>query len=289
MKAIRLFMEIHNSASHRGVEGSISKSSSFSPHRALDDFEVKSGSVTISTAAVKGAGGETAFQLVGHVEPQRREAQKLVRRHYSDVNPGNVSQLLTVKEFSLGHDNPSNQLSSPTGSSKNSYSPKNVGSSDFSKSSSNAEISSRIPTLKRFVEGSEHFPPHSSVSHSVDSDQSKHSSKKSVTSESSKEEVKREMMKRAKSPSVRVKEKSRASKTSRLHSPINTMDDTYNWNIFTSDTASAISDTLDEHTITFTEIPMPEVVFITFAFTPITLRCIPFNSSLPFILEFIFS
>lgn len=68
--------------------------------------------------------------------------------------------------------------------------------------------------LKRYVEGSD-----SMVAAPVLQGAESRRSKRNITSESSKEEEKREMMRRAKSPSARIKEKSRAAKTPRLHSP----------------------------------------------------------------------
>lgn len=274
---MRLFMEIHNSASsHRRMttSGSLSARSvsSSTPHRAFDDFEVKSGSSTVSTTAVKGAGGETAFQLVGRVEPPKREVQKAARRHYSDVNPGNVSQVLTVKEFSLGLDSSASDiLSSSAGSGSSS-----TKSSSYSSHSRRLPLSldaggggsslgsGRSTTMRRFVEGSEHLPtshltaPVPAPVSALSTNQSP--SKRSVTSESNKEEVKRELMRRAKSPSARVKEKSRASKSAaRLHSPLTVMDDSYNWSTVVSDSGSTMSDLLDEP-VTYTDNPMSEVV-----------------------------
>ena len=68
--------------------------------------------------------------------------------------------------------------------------------------------------LKRYVEGSDNL-----VAAPVVQGTENRRSKRNITSESTKEEEKREMMRRAKSPSARIKEKSRAAKTPRLHSP----------------------------------------------------------------------
>nr|KAG5710143.1 hypothetical protein BaRGS_006662 [Batillaria attramentaria] len=79
-------------------------------------------------------------------------------------------------------------------------------------------------------------------------------SKRNITSESNKEEEKREMMRRAKSPSARIKEKSRAAKTPRLHSPP-PEDDGYEQHRSSgtgrsADTSQALSDMEDDMDMT---------------------------------------
>ncbi|XP_005092338.1 golgin subfamily A member 4 isoform X2 [Aplysia californica] len=307
MKAIRLCMELHSSLPKRPSPGPSPglpgvPLSARSPAR--DDLEFKSGAATSSTTAVTGAGGETAFQLVGRRESYRRESQKPARRHHSDVNPGNVSKVLSVKEFSASIDvgGGVDPLASSGSSTRSSDSRQSSVVSDANNARVAAELAtpraSKIPRhrspssesaawsragstssvggssgalmMKRYVEGSDSLSGASlggggggsgaassqgGAELAGGNNKSTVMSKRNVTSESTKEEVKREMMRRAKSPSARVKEKSRAAKTPRLHSPIYVDEMGYGYHhhamagssaTASSDAGSAMSDTLEE-------------------------------------------
>ena len=299
MKAIRLCMELHNTDAPRlRASPAYSKSP---PRASLDDLEFKSGAAASSTTAVMGAGGETAFHLIGRRDSHKRDSQKPARRHHSDVNPGNVSSALSVREFPVDLDSvdgcngadsirsrnsvasASKGLSSATDRNDLSLTPRaskiarhrspssenilwidgqhfGVGSGDGGGSGSGRESASKL------VEGSDSLSGLGTASLSLATSKSSTASssssanaKRSVTSESNKEEVKREMMRRAKSPSARVRDKTRGSKTQRLHSPVSLGDKGFSGyhhhhhphhhmagSATASETGSAVSDTADD-------------------------------------------
>ena len=111
MKAVRLCMDLHSSASKLGLSTTLTgKALAGLTARTMDDFDLGAGVTgasatvgTTSTAVVTGAKGETAFQLVGRRDPGKKETRN-VRRHHSDVNPGNVSKMFSVKEFTANLD-----------------------------------------------------------------------------------------------------------------------------------------------------------------------------------------
>ena len=112
MKAIRMCMDLHSSSSKLGLSTTLTgKALAGLSALTTDDFDTTSGA---STGAA-GNKGETAFQLVGRREPGKKENRN-VRRHHSDVNPGNVGKLFSVKEFSENLDLV-DTLSSSSGSS----------------------------------------------------------------------------------------------------------------------------------------------------------------------------
>ncbi|KAL8603572.1 hypothetical protein ACOMHN_022524 [Nucella lapillus] len=254
MKAIRLCMDLHSSpaAKRSGLSASLTGKAlaSLSVARTTDDFDTRSGAAAnaTSTAMVTGAKGETAFQLVGRREPGKRENRN-VRRHHSDVNPGNVSKMFSVKEFTSNLDQPdpsppllpplplppppppssSSSTTSSTageGVDKAESSPRaskiprhhSPSSDSFllhpsSSSSTSTSTSNTTLPLKRYVEGSDSVVTAAPVLQgAVDSRRSK----RNIAADGSSKE---DLMRRAKSPSTRVKEKSRAAKTPRLHSP----------------------------------------------------------------------
>ncbi|XP_050391694.1 golgin subfamily A member 4 isoform X1 [Patella vulgata] len=226
MKALRLCMDLHNSSAKRKHASSLAgKALMGLTARASDDFEVSGASG--GTKAVTNPSGETAFQLVG----SRRET-KNIRRHHSDVNPGNVSKVLSVSEFSGALDTANLNLSSSTVSnespgtgtgsssasdtteedrSRSSRIPKHHGSTSSQDSLSWSQSSAPI---RRYVEGSDSIPS-SSTSSSDHPRRSKHN----ITIDVKKEEERRDQLRRGKSPSARIKEKSRSTKAPRLHSP----------------------------------------------------------------------
>ncbi|XP_059163894.1 uncharacterized protein LOC131946906 isoform X2 [Physella acuta] len=264
MKAIRLCMELHSSVPKWKFSPPLSAQSP--PRTAVDDLEFKSGAASSLTTTVTGAGGETAFQLVGRRDPHKRETQKPTRRHHSDVNPGNVSKVLSVKEFTASLEPAVDPLVSPGSSTRSSESPAATprGRNDLAQAGAKL-VRHRSPSLdsvtkttkpitkeatpkmKRFVEGSDNLTTAGSAASAQGPEQSK--PKRNVTSESNKEEVKREIMRRAKSPSARVKEKSRIGKTARVQSPMASTDDKYGYHMGSataSDAGSAMSDTTDD-------------------------------------------
>ncbi|CAL1542227.1 unnamed protein product [Lymnaea stagnalis] len=283
MKAIRLCMELHSSVpkwKFSTPQTGASVSAKSPPRTAVDDLEFKSGAASSLTAAVTGAGGETAFQLVGRRDPYKRETQKPPRRHHSDVNPGNVSKVLSVKEFTASLEPAGDSVISSSGSTRSTDS--SVASSGNRSRMDLNPSASKVPRhrspstenlgrstrtggtkegtqIKRFVEGSDNLPAANSGAAAQGPEQLKQTPKRTIASESNKEEVKRELMRRAKSPSARVKEKSRGAKTPRLHSPITAVDETYNYQMGSataSDAGSAMSDTADEPA--YNDIPMSE-------------------------------
>ena len=281
MKAIRLCMDLHSSTNKSNLTGVVGTPLSGVVARAVDDLQLSA--IRNSTTAVTGTSGEMAFQLVGKKE-SKKESSRTGRRHHSDVNPGNVSKVLTVKEFSanmepLSHDTSPLPTSRDTSSSPASsrvvtesdrgsqLSDSSSVSVDSVRSSPRSRVS-KIPRhhsptssstvswngsddmpLSRYVEGSDSLPATSSSPGAADTSRV---SKRSITSESGKEEEKREMMRRAKSPSARVKEKTRAAKTPRLHSPP-PMDDAYQLSLSSSPSkdmysgeAESLSSDIDE-------------------------------------------
>ncbi|XP_041364638.1 golgin subfamily A member 4-like isoform X2 [Gigantopelta aegis] len=247
MKAIRLCMDLHSATNKHNLTGVAGTPLSGVVARAVDDLQLSA--IRSSTTAVTGTSGEIAFQLVG--KKDAKETSKTGRRHHSDVNPGNVSKVLTVKEFTSNLEPVSRDSSSSPASSHSlecDHVSQNSDSSSISmdsiKSSPRSRVS-KIPRhhspsstmswnsgdempLSRYVEGSDNLP----ASSSTVADSSR-VSKRSITSESSKEEEKRELMRRAKSPSARIKEKTRAAKAPRLHSPP-PMEDTYRLSLSSS-------------------------------------------------------
>ncbi|CAG5129035.1 unnamed protein product, partial [Candidula unifasciata] len=280
MKAIRLCMELHSTVPKWKLASSpagTAHSTKSPPRASLDDLEFKLGVAESSTTAVTGAGGETAFQLVGHKDPYRRESQKPIRRHHSDVSPGNVSKMLSVKEFTAGLEPAGSAAVSPaspsTSSSLTSSRAQNVSADVTSRVSKKPKQHSPTgeylvrpsrnnpaenmrdgtPKMKRFVEGSDNMPIVSSGAAAQGPEQAKSIPKRSVTSESTKEEVKREMMRRAKSPSARVKEKSRAAKSPRM----NSADESFSYH--SGSATASESDTIDGSS--YRDLPMSEDEF----------------------------
>ncbi|XP_076459730.1 uncharacterized protein LOC143292921 isoform X2 [Babylonia areolata] len=256
MKAIRLCMDMHSSSSSkRGLATTLTgKALANLTARTTDDFDTRSGASAsaTSTAVVTGSKGETAFQLVGRREPGRRENRN-VRRHHSDVNPGNVSKMFSIKPFTTNLDQPDPPPPPSSSSSSSSATMSNASAdggqrllptsghhagqevekvdsspraskiprhhSPSSESLLHSAPGSSLP-LKRYVEGSDSLVVAAPVLQGVESRRSKRNMTGDGGSGSIKEEEKkREMMRRAKSPSARVMEKSRAAKTPRLHSP----------------------------------------------------------------------
>nr|KAI8765757.1 golgin subfamily A member 4-like [Biomphalaria glabrata] len=256
MKALRLCMELHSSIPKWKLSSNASPSTTLSQQRsALDDLEFKT-SCTSLTAAVKGVGGETAFQLVGHKDPYKKEVPRQARRHHSDVNPSNVSKVFSVKEFSPTLEpakdspviNPLTGDSSALSTAKNNFSgAKTLGSSLESTPKSARSISREgVLKLKRDATDSSSLTSSSGAA-AQGPEQILQTPKRNITSESNKEEVKREMMRYAKAPSARIKEKTRVSKSTLSHSSISSVEDAYGFHL-ASDAGSAMSDTTNDPT-----------------------------------------
>ncbi|XP_076462124.1 uncharacterized protein LOC143294629 [Babylonia areolata] len=237
MKALRLCMDLHSSTSKLPTLASSLVGKAALPAlcpRAVDDFDVSAGASALTTATT-GTKGEMAFQVVGRRDPVRKETRSL-RRHHSEASPSGGGKLFSVAEFvdrDVGDASPSASASSLA--AEGPKAPSQPSTHGNQESESKPELSSKtsrtqrysssstesIPwspgsgyPLKRYVEGSDGVAP-APVLPSVESRRSK----RNISCESSKEEEKRETAAHPKSPSTRVKDKSRGAKTPRLHSP----------------------------------------------------------------------
>ncbi|XP_022319320.2 uncharacterized protein LOC111122066 isoform X4 [Crassostrea virginica] len=207
MKAIRLVMDLQQSGGSKNNSGESEQSSG-------EDLEINlSNSGRLSLSPDSRSTTESPKLL------KKDQTTKNVRRHYSDVSPGNVSKILSVKEVL-----PSLNLESITlppilsdslpSSRENSVEKEEskinpiIITEVSSPESDSLSLGASGTSLKRFVEGSDHISAESAVSTSL-----------GVSSESRKEEAEKE--RRAKSPSARIKDKSRV-RSPRLHSPHDT-------------------------------------------------------------------
>lgn len=207
MKAIRLCMDLQNSNKNKESKPSELPSSSSSV-RTNDDMDIDSSSSSSSKTSDKGRGVE------------KKDFIRKNRRHYSDVNPGNISKMFSVQGLTLDKSlsqSTAGQSSaaSSVASSKDSEIrpelslPSHMDLATTQKGKYNQfpwskDSGSSIP-FRRFVEGSD---SHVTVAGAA-ADQSSNPS-----SDKDEEERKR----RAKSPSAKIKERSRA-KSPKLHSP----------------------------------------------------------------------
>lgn len=210
MKAIRLCMDLQNSNKNKESEASVESSASISSARTNDDMDIDSSSSSSRTS-----------------DNARVEKKKFLinkRRHYSDVNPGNISKMFSIKGLALDSSKLLAQSvsSHSSGSSLSSKEPSldreikpesNLPSHmDLATGSKHSkydqywhkEAGSNIP-FRRFVEGSD--------SHVTSSNSSLDQLNKQ-TDKQDEEERRRH----AKSPSTKIKERSRA-KSPKLHSP----------------------------------------------------------------------
>ena len=213
MKAIRLVMDLQHGNSNKNA--SIDSDSSAS-HSTADDLEVStmmsSGRQSVSSLDSR-SGSESPRQTA-------RKDMRSVRRHYSDVSPGNVGKMLSIKDTIPGLDLEAINVppttvgmvrNVPAKPSEDQFDSGTVPDSAISKGTGVGAASepylssSSVSSLSRYVEGSDNValsgPPQST---------------EQKRSESKKEEEERR--RRAKSPSARVKEKTR-SNSPRLSSP----------------------------------------------------------------------
>lgn len=209
MKAIRLCMDLQNS--NKNKESKSSQDSTGSSARTNDDMDIDSSSSSSSRASDNTRGAE------------KKKFTGSKRRHYSDVNPGNISKMLSIKGLTLdsskslsqsisSHSSGSSITSSKEPSVEREVKPESALPShmDLATGSKHGkydqywsgDTESNIP-LRRFVEGSD--------SHVTNGGTSADQASKAKADE---EERKR----RAKSPSAKIKERSRA-KSPKLHSP----------------------------------------------------------------------
>lgn len=211
MKAIRLCMDLQNSNKNKESEPSVESSASISSARTNDDMDIDSSSSSSRTS-----------DNVRGVEKKKFLVNK--RRHYSDVNPGNISKMFSIKGLTLDSSkllaqSVSSHSSGSSLSSKEpsldreikpeSILPSHMDLATVSKHNKyeqywHKEAGSNIP-FRRFVEGSD--------SHVTSSNSSLDQS----TKEKDKQDEE-ERRRRAKSPSAKIKERSRA-KSPKLHSP----------------------------------------------------------------------
>ncbi|KAH9488364.1 hypothetical protein Btru_063331 [Bulinus truncatus] len=257
MKALHLCMQLHSSLLKSKLSTNTSSvTSNTQPRNTMDDLELKS--FTVPTAS-----GETAFQIVGHRDSYKKEVHRPARCHHSDVNPSNVSNVFTVKEFTSTHEPAKISLnSSGSGSFSGDSSIVSAGRNQAGSSTGGMKPSGNVsaplestPISARSVNASR------LKKDAVDSatlttgnggaaqgpEQGQQTLKRIIVCDSNKEEVKREYMRRAKSPSVRVKEKSRPSKSALAHSSISPVDDAYGFHFTNaSDAGSAMSDTTND-------------------------------------------
>ncbi|XP_069124825.1 uncharacterized protein [Argopecten irradians] len=224
LKAIRLVMDLQTGT--KSTSSLLSNSADSSP-RTVDDLDL---SASADSSRLSGS-IDSRSSSESPKEIHKRATTKNMRRHYSDVSPGNVK--FSVKDLSP----PLSRISQPptivgvvsggnTPPEKNSLvgqgdqvdsANKNLlSSSKFSPEPSSSLTSSRTEPMNRYVEGSDGSPLPSSVpSASVAGED--FNSRRAVSSESKKEED--EKSRRAKSPSARVKEKSRSSKGGKVQTP----------------------------------------------------------------------
>jgi hypothetical protein len=211
MKAIRLCMDLQNSNKNKDLKSSGDSSASSLSARTNDDMDIDSSSSSSRTS--DGSRGAQKKKYAGG------------RRHNSDVNPGNIGKLFSIKDIKLDTSRPqtqsvsSNSTTSSIASSKESTAEREIkpetalpSHMDFATAPKQpkydqywtGETGSNIP-FRRFVEGSD-----SHVTSSTSSvDQAIKPADKSDDED---------RKKHAKSPSTKIKERTRA-KSPKLHSP----------------------------------------------------------------------
>lgn len=176
MKAIRLCVDLQKTPStERTTTGSLSTV------RSLDDFEL----VSFDSKRLPSEGPSASSTKAATSTDNRKPA----RRHFSDVNPSTVGQILSVAEFSEGLDvSPAPGLRIPPQASatQETVTPEHYGSTR-----------SHPPSTDRFVEGSDQTDNDNRINVHTKPDPVRMPSK---------------------SPSARVKERSR-TKSPKLHSP----------------------------------------------------------------------
>lgn len=210
MKAIRLCMDLQNTNKVKDAKAS-ELSSSSSSVRTNDDMDIDTSSASSKTSD-KNRG------------PDKKEFLRKNRRHYSDVNPGNISKMFSVQGLTLDKSlsqstSSQSSITSSAPSSKEPASERDIHpelslpsqldlatstKGKYDQYSWSRDNANNIP-FGRFVEGSDSHV----TSASALADQAS-----KAGSDKEEEERKR----RAKSPSAKIKERSRA-KSPKLHSP----------------------------------------------------------------------
>lgn len=210
MKAIRLCMDLQNSNKNKEAKP-LDVSSSSSSVRTNDDMDIDTSSSS-SKVSDKSRGSD------------KKDFLRKNRRHYSDVNPGNISKMFSIQGLTLDK-SLSQSASSQSSASSSMLSAKEpavehniqpelslpshmdlatASKGKYDQFAWSRDNANNIP-FGRFVEGSDSHVTSSGAS----ADQASKSS-------SDKEEEDRK--RRAKSPSAKIKERSRA-KSPKLHSP----------------------------------------------------------------------
>jgi len=209
MKAIRLCMDLQNSNKAKESKQQDLSSSSSSSVRTNDDMDIDTSS-TSSKVSDKSRNTD------------KKDFLRKNRRHYSDVNPGNISKMFSIQGLTL--DKSLSQSTSSQSSAASSVPsskepakehdikpelslPSHMDLATTSKGKYEQfgwNTTSNVP-FNRFVEGSDSTATTSGAT--VDQESK-------VANDKDEEERKR----RSKSPSAKIKERSRA-KSPKLHSP----------------------------------------------------------------------
>ncbi|KAJ8318268.1 hypothetical protein KUTeg_003359 [Tegillarca granosa] len=207
MKAIRLVMDLQTSGGAKRNSNVSESDSSLSP-RTGEEID----SSVLNSSNASSVIEESALQKeVSPKVEQKKAAIKPTRRHNSDVNPGNVSKMLKIKDLvgSLERiDIPPATVGMVTVETGEAKKMDDVVDSGSHATEQEGLMSADGMPVGRYVEGSDDIQY-----------------RRPIISESKKEE---ERKRRGKSPSARVKEKSRA-KSPKLMSPPPDSDDNYGY------------------------------------------------------------
>ncbi|KAK3586036.1 hypothetical protein CHS0354_033163 [Potamilus streckersoni] len=224
MKAIRLCMDLQSGVKKAGPNAE--STPSITSQRTSDDLDLDSST--------------NSQLLTGNPEKSRplRDLTKPARRHYSDVNPSNVGKLFSLKDMgnhdvmlsqksailSLPAEKHLEQVVANTSESIESQSTSSSKSGNFPSTSSQETFWSSTTGLpmRRYVEGSDSLTSSGQSSESLP--------KSGGRSGGDKSEDEEERMRRAKSPSTKIKERSR-TKTPKLHSPPPEQKEPYNFHM----------------------------------------------------------
>ncbi|XP_021376581.1 protein NETWORKED 1D-like isoform X3 [Mizuhopecten yessoensis] len=225
LKAIRLVMDLQT-GSKQSTSSLLSNSADSSP-RTVDDLDL---SASADSSRLSGS-MDSRSSSESPKDIHKRATTKNMRRHYSDVSPGNVkfsvkdlspaltriSQPPTIVGVVSGATSPPEpEKKSGLDDQVDSANKKSVSSAKFSPEPSASE------PLGRYVEGSDSASLTSTLPPPAPEAGEDLASRRAVSSESRKEED--EKSRRAKSPSARVKEKSR-SKGGKIPTPPQQMSD----------------------------------------------------------------
>jgi len=202
MKAIRLCMDLQNTNKNKEAKA-LEMSASSSSVRTGDDMEIDSSSTASSSR-----GSDSG-------RPEKKELIRNKRRHYSDVNPGNIGKMFSIKGLTLDNSKPVSQSVSSADAVEQEIRPEMSLPSHMDLATGPKTVKYDVTSwsggggnipFRRFVEGS-------------DSNTTSPASSIDLTAKSTADKLaEEERRQRAKSPSTKVKEKKR-SKSPKLHSP----------------------------------------------------------------------